>query len=103
MGLPTSARERCSRKDRPPSASRSGPGWEVSGYQPRNPTHSVSGEGNSNVGLGAALQDAEKLNQSEHQTHYAQEPAEGDSARGAAAPGAQSRLTNCAEFTAQAH
>ncbi len=52
-----------------------------------------------NVGLGAALQDAEKWNQSAYQTHHAQEPVEGDSARSAAAPEAQRRLKNCAEST----
>ncbi len=107
-GLPTlsqwrtSTRERCARlsKDKPPRAGQSGPDREVSSYQPRIHTHSVSGDGNSNVGLGAALQDAEKRNQSAYQTLHAQELAEGDSARGAAAPEAQCRLKNCAEPTA---
>ncbi len=40
-----------------------------------------------------------EYNHTAYQTHHAQEPAEGDSARSAAAPEAQSRLKNCAEST----
>jgi hypothetical protein len=46
-------------KHRPPSTGRNGPGQEVSGYQPRNSVHLISGWENSNVGLGAARQDTE--------------------------------------------
>jgi hypothetical protein len=84
MGLPTSARERSTKlgKHRPPSTGRSGPGQKVSGYQPRN---SVLGELQRRTGRCATGH--RKLTQSEHKTHYAQGPVEGDLARGAAAPG----------------
>ncbi len=101
-GSPNVGQVLCARlsKDSPSAAGQSGSGWKIYSYQPRSPTHSVSGDGNSNVGLSAALQDAEKRDQSAYQSHHAQEPAEGDSARSSAAPEAQCRLKNCAVSTA---
>jgi hypothetical protein len=78
-------------------AGQSGPGrpGEVCSGQPRRSTRPASGDGNSDVGLSAALEDAEKRSQSAYQTRHAQEPAKGDSARSSAAPGAQHRLKDC--------
>jgi hypothetical protein len=87
MSFPTSARERYSKRGiMNHSVSRSGPGRDFSGHQPRTPgTEPVTGRLPTSVWAFSTRHRV--LTQSAFKTYYAQGPAEGDSARGGCGAG----------------